>query len=180
MSMRDVKIRVIEQTSWFSTGIVSEDELLGMAKGFGPDGSEWDGVLCIHTDRVSWVLPGEVEDDAMPRLLGLRAYNSGGELHAVRDGIGRPFSFRTVSDDAALPDAEMFDSHFDDTQFLDIDTNRSHGNNYVTTGGGEYRLPVEDAERIVVRNYIVYGKDDGMARIVDFRIVRLLRGGSDV
>ena len=181
--MSEAVTKVVRQVSWHATATVPEGELMGMVLGAGPGADGWDGVLCLYTDRVAWTLPGEVEAGLTSKLLELRAYNREAELHAVRDCVGRDFAVRTVSDGAELRGGSTYDAHFDDTQFLDIDSKCSEelpsGRDYVATGGGRYRLPVEGAERIKVRNYISYGEDDGMARIVDFRIVELLKGGPD-
>ncbi|MBR1556021.1 MAG: hypothetical protein IJ644_11615, partial [Oscillospiraceae bacterium] len=61
-------------------------------------------------------------------------------------------------------------------QYLDIDTEKSSGTSYIATGGGAYTLPVEDAEKIRIRNYISYD-EQGIAQITDFRIVQYLRKG---
>ena len=46
---------------------------------------------------------------------------------------------------------------------------------YTATGGGKYSLPVENAEKILIRNYISYDSQ-GIAQITDYRLVEYLCG----
>lgn len=173
------RIRVIDESSPVETGTVSEDrllELLGSA--FGPT-HIWDGVLAVYTDKVEWSVSDGLDASHLGNLLELRAYAADSELHAIRGVLGKDFVWRKVCDTTTVADGRKYDAYFDELQYLDIDSTKSSGFNYVTTGGGAYTLPVKDAERILVRNYLVYGEDDGMARIVDFRIVAL-KGENDV
>ena len=168
-------VTVVDKPSWFSAGDVSEDELLTMAI----DDHTWDGVLAIYTDKVEWTLQDELDREHLHNLLEIRAYTEEEELHASRDALGSGFAWRLVNDVRAVAGAATYDARFDDVQYLDIDRKRSGGRDYVTTGGGSFRLPIVNAEKIVVRNYIRYGEDDGMARIVDFRVVRLCPLGKE-
>lgn len=168
-------VTVVDKPSWFSAGDVSEDELLAMAI----DCHTWNGILAIYTDKVEWTLQDELDSVHLHNLLEIRAYTEEEELHATRDALGSDFAWRLVSDAYAVAGAATYDARFDDVQYLDINTKRSKGRDYVTTGGGSYRLPIANAEKVVVRNYIRYGQDDGMARIVDFRVVRLCPLGKE-
>ena len=159
-----------------SSGIVAEDALLRVVREQVPNPQ---GVLAIFTGCVWWSTAQEFfsymdagdEERSLGRLLELRVYDASSEYHAQRSAMGLPLAGRLVRDADFAPD-EMLD----DVQLLDKDARRSSGTSYVTTGGGKYTLPVPDAERILIRNYIAYGEDDGMASIVDFRIVGLEGG----
>ena len=50
---------------------------------------------------------------------------------------------------------------------------KSDGFEYTATGGGKYSLPVENAEKILIRNYISYDSQ-GIAQITDYRLVEYL------
>ena len=47
----------------------------------------------------------------------------------------------------------------------------------MTTGGGSYTLPVENAEKIRIRNYLEY-VENGIVTIPDFRIIGFIQKGS--
>lgn len=126
----------------------------------------WDGVLAIFTDCVRWTAPCEFDKDRLDNLLEVRAYHRSAEAHAVRTMLDSDFAYRLAKDDS-------YDWHFDDAQYLDKNDQKSCGRTYVTTGGGEYKLPVENATKVLIRNYVCHDEHDGMARIVDFRIVGL-------
>ena len=101
---------------------------------------------------------GTVDDAA--HLLEIRLFNENAEIRASRPEIGMPFTWRII----------------DEQQYLDIDSTKSFGRNYTATGGGHYTLPVENAEKLEIRNYCVYD-DNGILKIVDLRIVRILAKG---
>ena len=159
-----------------SNRFVAENELLHVVQDELPAP---EGILSIFTGCVWWTTWDDFSqrmesDDAersLVRLLEIRAYDTKSEYHALRSAMGAPFVGRLVCDD----DFEE-DEMLDDYQLLDKDDSLSVGNTYVSTGGGRYTLPIAGVERIHIRNYLEYGKDDGMASIVDFRIVGLEGG----
>ena len=110
-------------------------------------------------------------DDAV-HLLEIRLFNENAEIRASRPEIGMPFTWRII-DDSRFREALSGDETFED---LDIDSTKSFGRNYTATGGGHYTLPVENAEKLEIRNYCVYD-DNGILKIVDLRIVRILAKG---
>jgi len=118
-----------------------------------------------------------LRDHKLERLLEVRAYSENGELHVWRDSItGKSLRGRLVSDED-VDEAYYFD---DQPQYLDIDCPRtkelrkSEGDDclYVATGGGRYALPGPSYTKVLVRNYLDYD-EDGMCRVVDFRILGL-------
>lgn len=110
-------------------------------------------------------------DDAV-HLLEIRLFNENAEIRASRPEIGIPFTWRIIDDSKfreALSGDETFeDRTYTEQQYLDIDSTKS--------SGGHYTLPVENAEKLEIRNYCVYD-DNGILKIVDFRIVRILAKG---
>lgn len=181
--MSEGVVSVVDHVSHFEFGDVPTEGFLKKLNEGAPTAKEWNGVLAIFTDEVKWTTLGDFDGSHVEKLLELRAYNENEELHGVRDTIGADakFAWRIVSDERQGVAESCYDAHFDDTQYLDIDEKRSSSGSYVTTGGGDYRLPSEDARdarKVVVRNYIIFD-NDGMARIVDFRIVKLEAGGKD-
>lgn len=118
-------------------------------------------------------------DDAA-HLLEIRLFNENAEIRASRPEIGMPFTWRIIDDSRfreALSGDETFeDRTYTEQQYLDIDSTKSFGRNYTATGGGHYTLPVENAEKLEIRNYCIYD-DNGILKIVDFRIVRILAKG---
>ena len=162
-----------------SSGMISIDALTGLLEDQVPNP---DGIMSIFAGSVYWESKNEFFENcskggehALERLLDVRAYDENSEFRAVRDSIDNAcmLSWRTVSD-------EDFEDPLDDVQYLDIDAKQSNVDKgeYCTTGGGKYSLPLANAERVKVRNYISYD-EDGLARLVDFRIVGLLRGGEE-
>ena len=109
----------------------------------------------------------------MEHLLEARVFNDKSEIKIMRGTIADNFYFRLIDD--SKPDSEQY---IDEVHYLDIDLDNKNtsGNNYVTTGGGYYSLPVADAERIKIRNYISFDEQN-IAQISDFRVVKFLRKG---
>lgn len=141
-----------------------------------------DGVLSIFAGAVKWtewaefkvMLEADEGECRLGRLLEMRAYDAESEFHAQRDALGKHFMWRYIRDADFAKDEKL-----DDVQYLDIDAKKSRGTSYVATGGGAYKLPVADATKVRLRNYLEYGSD-GMATVVDFRIVGLeCRGGQN-
>lgn len=130
-----------------------------------------NGIFC---DEFS----GNVGDAA--HLLEIRLFNENAEIRAFRPELGIPFTWRIIDDSRfrkALSGDETFeDRTYTEQQYLDIDSTKSSGRNYTATGGGRYTLPVENAEKLEIRNYCIYD-DNGILKIVDFRIVRILAKG---
>ena len=156
------------------TRTVEQDELVKLLGITFEAASQRDcaecGYLAIYTDEVVWASLGAFGVSDTGKLLELRAFSPNAELHAVRSELGHSFGCRIVIGEEPH---DGFDWSFEDEQYLDVDRLGSVGRDYRTTGGGSYSLPIEGAEKIVLRNYVRFGEDDGIAQIVDFRIVRL-------
>lgn len=176
--MSDIKLKVFDEPSVVETSKVSESELLQILTEEPRLDRLWNGVLALYTDKVEWTTVDDLDTGHFGNLLELRAYTTQAEIHAVRDALGREFTWRRVFDQGTDASDLVYDAHFDECQYLDIDSTKTRGRNYVTTGGGAYTLPIERAERVLVRNYLTYNEEDGMAHVVDFRIVGL-KGEND-
>lgn len=153
-------------------------------------------ILSVFAGGVFWETPQEFaggmrsgNDERLcvhrlERLLEVRAYSDTGELHVWRDAIGTKARLhgRNVCDKGISADYYM-DEEGEGAHFLDIDVPRSKairkqtGNDclYKTTGGGRYVLPGPDYTKVRIRNYLDYD-EDGICRVVDFRILGLSRG----
>lgn len=122
--------------------------------------------LGIWTDRTDFLLPGELPDD--DKLLEIRCFDENGEFHAVRSTVMEDrFDAREITDDS------LYDGNFDEKHFLDIDSAKTEENNdgwIYATGGGRYHLPVQNAQKLVVRYYYRFD-DNGIARKCDWRLV---------
>ncbi len=140
-------------------------------------------VYAVHTDH--FYCGTELKIDA-PHLIELRIFTNSYELKISRLDIGSDFSWRFINDDEFKkvlsndPDAflsSFVNRTFDEEHYLDIDSTKSNGVSYTTTGGGKYTLPIENAEKIKIRNYLEYD-ENGIVIISDFRIVRFVQKGS--
>lgn len=124
--------------------------------------------LAIWTDRADFI-----DKDAPvvnpDKLLELVAFDESGEVRFRRFCVDEDFFIRELLTE--LPKEADNGGYFDRAQYLDIDKKRSSGCVKFAIGGGEYHLPVPDAEKIVVRYYYKFD-DDGMAYIYDKRLVR--------
>lgn len=133
---------------------------------------KWDGRLCAPLDA------DENDKIDYAHLLELRVFDESSELHALRDAMGRPFSWRFIED--CESDVDFAACTITEDQYLDIDARRSNtaAGEYCGTGGGFYSLPAPDACKIRLRNYIDFDEEN-MARVVDFRIVKFLKEGEE-
>ena len=108
--------------------------------------------------------------------LDVRIFNEETEYRLFRSDIGHPFHSRIIVDTKESEDT------FLEVQFLDIDTRRSvkneatwskeKGRTVKATGGGEYRLPMENMKNVcvVIKNYIAYDENTNIAYIKDWRL----------
>ena len=114
------------------------------------------------------------------KLLELRVFNPEAEYKLFRSRMGASFKARCIDDSLAEPKRDYFDQE----QYLDIDTVRSEETReqgkVVTTGGGEYRLPLRFADlqeaKIWIRYYFDQYESTGQAKIADWRVVEFVGG----
>lgn len=141
--------------------------------------------LALYTDKIICDNFNGIED--IEHLLELRIFNDNVEFKAIRGSMEKDFIWRIIDDnDFKEKIEELEDSYIRDfnkltlneTHYLDIDSLKSNGNTYFATGGGKYNLPVVNAEKIEIRNYISYD-EQGLACIEDFRIVKFITKGGD-
>ena len=131
-----------------------------------------DGTMILmYTDRFVCCEQKEIED--IPHLLEARVFNSDSEIKIMRPTISDEFYYR-MTDDKKLAD----DDYIDEVHYLDRNDKLSSGNSYVTTGGGKYELPITDAEKVRIRNYISFDEQN-IAQITDFRVVGFLKKGEE-
>lgn len=126
-------------------------------------------MLLMDTEKFECTPQKEIADTS--HLLEVRVFTEEKELRIMRPTIADTFTYRLIDDTAGDYD------HIDEDQYLDIDDDKkSSGMSYIATGGGAYTLPIENAEKVRIRNYISYD-EQGIAQITDFRIVKYLRKG---
>ncbi len=133
----------------------------------------YGNMILMYTDR--FLCCGYQKADDIDHLLEVRVFNRDSEIKIMRPTIDDEFYYRFI-DDTQLESS----AYIEELHYLDIDTEatKSYGsvNDYVTTGGGRYSLPVENAEKVRVRNYISFDEQN-IAQITDFRVVEFLRKG---
>jgi hypothetical protein len=135
----------------------------------------------MYTDRYECDKKFDISD--LEHLLELRAFNTDSELKIARSSMCQPFYWRLIDDENFKerlkcgndPFENCFEMRIlDEEQYLDIDTTKNKNNsfNYTATGGGNYSLPINNAEKLKIRNYVDYD-EQGIAFISDFRIVEI-------
>ncbi len=122
--------------------------------------------VMMYSDRFVCDVQKKIEDTE--HLLEVRIFTENSELKIMRSTIDGTFSWRYIDDTKLAKD-----DYIEEYQYLDVNTGSSSGCEYTATGGGKYHLPVSNAEKVVIRNYISYD-DQGIAQITDFRIVKFV------
>lgn len=112
---------------------------------------------------------GLLGNSAEHKLLDIRVFNESIEYRLFRSDVGKEFRFVCLSDENR--------EFFDDSHYLDIDEKRSaetfmKDGTVRATGGGFYKLPLEDYHnvKVVIRNYVDYDEDSGQAYIESWRL----------
>ena len=133
-------------------------------------------LVAYFTDRADSVTGIDAEE--VKKLLELRAFNETSEFYACRSLIGEEFTCRYI-DDKKIPTDDA--THMLETHYLDIDTTFTEAGKpvgdlfeYKTMTGGVYHLPIENANRLLLCNYISYKNPEGLAQVYDYRFVRFL------
>lgn len=124
-------------------------------------------MVMMFTDK--FLCSGQCEISDIRHLLEVRVFNRDSELKIMRPTIADKFTYRFIDDSANQND------YIEEKHYLDIDEKKSDGFEYTATGGGKYSLPVKNAEKILIRNYISYDSQ-GIAQITDYRLVEYLCG----
>lgn len=103
------------------------------------------------------------------KLLDMRVFNESMEYRLFRTDAGKEFKFSSLPDEGR--------EFFDDFHYLDIDEKRSEetfrrDGTVRATGGGYYRLPLEDYHnaKVIIRNYVDYDENSGQAYIKAWRL----------
>ncbi|MDR0221867.1 MAG: hypothetical protein LBI54_10760 [Lachnospiraceae bacterium] len=100
------------------------------------------------------------------RLIELRVFDDNHEIKWVRGSLADEFAYR---DSASISSEWQQCLEY----FLDIDKTKSEQGFVWATGGGKYRLPDFDPEKIKVEHY--YNADDkGFYKPFDFRVVKFV------
>ena len=157
----------------YERGRANEADVRSVAEKYFNSGSS---VYAVHTDHL--YCGNELLIDEK-HLIELRIFDEDSELKISRLNINSEFSWRYISDTEFRKRLESEEDEFlrefenrvyNEAHYLDINENYTHGTNYTTTGGGKYTLPVENAEKVRLRNYLEYD-NDGLLNITDFRII---------
>ncbi len=161
-------------------GKIAESDLMTVAKSYLCNECT---VYAVHTNY--FYCGSELNID-IKHLVELRIFTADMEFKAFRLNIGNDFTWRYINDSkfkqvlSNEPDdflCKFSNRTYDEEHYLDIDSTKSIGTCYITTGGGKYELPVENAEKIKIRNYLEYD-ENGIVIISDFRIVGFIQKGS--
>ena len=164
-----------------SFGTVPPDEVIALAEKYLTADCI---VYAVYSDRF---FCGLSPDRDVSGLMEMRIFNEDSEIKICRYTLGNDFRWRYISDRKFMerlseePNSFLSDINnrvFDEISYLDIDSKKSYGINYVTIGGGKYSLPVENAERIKTRSYLDYD-ENGILSVNDFRIVQILKKGEN-
>lgn len=126
-------------------------------------------MILMYTDRFECCVQKKIEDTA--HLLEARIFTEKAEIKIMRPTIADAFTWRFI-DDTKLSD----DAYLVEDQYLSIDSTKSNGHDYTAIGGGKYTLPIENAEKVRIHNYISYD-EQGIAQITDFRVVKYMERG---
>ena len=126
-------------------------------------------MILIFTDKFVCSEQEEISDTA--HLLEARIFTDSAELKIMRPTIADSFSWRLIDDEK-----NPYQDIMDEKHYLSINEKKTEGKTYYAIGGGSYTLPIENAERILIRNYISYD-DRNIASFTDFRVVKYLAKG---
>lgn len=126
-------------------------------------------MILMFTDKFVCCPQQNIEDTS--HLLEARVFTESAEIKLMRPTIADQFSWRLIDDTKLSPD-----DFITEDQFLSI--SESKGFEYTAIGGGKYTLPLQNAEKLRVHNYISYD-EQGIAQITDFRAVKYIRKGEE-
>lgn len=169
-----------EKLPWIlESGLCAETEAVEKINAFlRQDGGETlsDAIILAFYANRFWAARGDCFPASLPEpetLLEARICRPDAELWAHRSRLGAAFAWR-IADDAALRTREA-PYRFPTVQLLDI-ARRGKKNEYgclelQSSTGGRYALPISDNDACVkIVNYVSYD-ENGIAGVVDFRVV---------
>lgn len=106
-------------------------------------------------------------EEKQKKILEIRLFNKQKEIKLFRSDVSKEFYMRILDDTTVTRD------YIEESQYLDIDTERSKGQEIITTGGGKYHLPFvpEKDQKITIRYYLERYAESGQARVADWRVV---------
>ena len=160
-------------------GNIAESDLMTTAKAYLCNGCT---IYAVHTNY--FYCGSELNID-IKHLIELRIFAADMEFKAFRFNIGKDFTWRYIDDgvfkQVLSNETDDFlckfsNRTYDEEHYLDIDSKKSI-DCYITTGGGRYELPIKNAEKIKIRNYLEYD-ENGIVMISDFRIIGFTQKGS--
>jgi len=136
------------------------------------NGSKNFSIVAYFTDRADFA--ASLDELNVSALLELRVFDTDSEFRAYRSIVNEAFICRLYRDSDFAKDEMM-----EEIQYLDID-----GNNgikpcdngmyeYKTMNGGFYHLPISNAEKIKICNYLMYNEEN-MAQVYDYRFVEII------
>ena len=132
-------------------------------------------MILMFTDKFKCCPQQKIEDTT--HLLEARVFTENAEIKLMRPTITDKFTWRLIDDTKLSPD-----DYIAEEQYLNINEKihekESSGFEYTAIGGGKYTLPLENAEKLRIHNYISYD-EQGIAQITDFRAVKYLGKGED-
>jgi len=134
------------------------------------DGTAW--FIAIGASKFISASIGEFDGSVdESKLLELRVFDENHEIKYIRGSLRDEFQKR---DSASV----TYDRSRKEIQYLDIEEYQNDG--FVKAiAGGEYRLPADNLDRIVIEHY--YKTDDkGFYKPFDFRIARFLKKGENL
>ena len=164
---------------WENAGICSEEELSEKVRGF-----DYKYYLAYQTDKFLAGLKstGSLDRIEWDKLLEIRLFSETHELLARRTMTGKDNMFQwRIASEENMKDDEYIIRY----QTLDIDSNFTfqgeNGNlKLMTTGGGEYELPInKDMTKVKIISYVLYSNEDGMASVYDNRLAGFMKEGED-
>ncbi|MBQ9443439.1 MAG: hypothetical protein IJU43_03975 [Lachnospiraceae bacterium] len=135
-------------------------------------------VIASLTDEYivdTWPLTKYSLDEKDDKILEIHVFNKDREERLIRTDISKDFKYRQAVD---------LDKDFiDEYHLIDIDTKKiesSSSANVLTTGGGEFNLPlnVKEGARLKIRYYLDRYETTGHVKLADWRMVDLVSSKS--
>ncbi len=140
--------------------------------------SEGKRLVAYFTDHADFIT--DLDNCDVSGLLELRIFDSASEFRAYRFTVNEDFVCRLYKDSEFNADEMLYEIHYldiDSTQEISECSNGMY--KYKTMNGGTYHLPVDNAERIRICNYLMYN-DEGIAQVYDYRFVEIIsKGGAE-